>query len=351
MSRALRMLAIALFLPACDASEPLPFVPTYDPLSSEPVSSTEFCALLARNTCAVLRPCCDGSAFAFDETKCRTNARLLCEARRQKSMELGLLYDDVQAGRCVRGTAILMRECRLVTDDPVAADVVEACRVALHGTKTLGTPCDGKTPVECAPPGLGERVTCRGVCSKVELAKGGEDCIPGSIECEAGLVCDGTTLPRRCSAQIHPLGSPCDACSAGPCANDLRCGDSNFCDPDAKPAPVCAALPTDGQPCTTRGCSKPWRCDTDKGGNQVCTDGKGVGEPCGDDAECGSRLCIGFGLKLCAPPAMGDPIASESLARSEPQNYLTRTAAACQGVIPDGAGGLAPLLPFPADVK
>jgi hypothetical protein len=348
MRRAL--LAISIALVACDASEPLPYIPSYDPLSTEPVSSTEFCSLLARNTCAVLRPCCEGSAFAFDEAKCRANAHVLCEARRQKSMETGLEYDDVQAGRCVRGTAILMRDCKIVNDDPIAADVVEACKFALHGTKSVGTPCDGRSPIECAPPALGVRVSCRGICQETPLARGGEACTPGAIDCEAGLLCDANLTPRRCTALFHPLGSPCDACSVGPCASDFRCGDSNYCDPDSSPS-VCARLPEKGQTCDARGCAKPFRCDTDKSGNQVCVDGKAVGEVCGDDAECASRLCVGTGIKLCAPPAMGDPIASEALARSEPQNYLTRTASACQGVIPDGAGGLAPLLPFPTDTK
>jgi hypothetical protein len=100
-----------------------------------------------------------------------------------------------------------------------------------------------------------------------------------------------------------------------------------------------------GQPCDARGCSRPFRCDTDKSGNQTCTDGKVLGATCNDHNECASRLCIGSTIKLCAPPPMGDPIANGTESSTD---YLARTAAACEGIIPDGAGGLAPLLPFPA---
>jgi hypothetical protein len=334
-------------------------VPTYDPLSNEPVSSTEFCALLARNTCAVLRPCCNATSFAFDEIKCRANAQLLCEARKQKSMESGLLYDDFQAGRCVRGTAIMMRDCRIADDDPVVDDVVEACQQVLHGTKVIGASCDAHLLNDCAPPGLGQRVTCSTVCTKVAKAKGGESCQLGRVQCEAGLVCDGGVVgARTCTAFLHPLGAACTPCpttvapdGTSTCANDARCGRGNYCDGTATPQPVCTALPGLGEPCDGRGCQLPFRCDTDKSGRQACVDGKALGAVCGDDNECATRLCIGVGIKLCAPPAIGDPIASESLARAEPENYLARTAAACEGIIPAGAGGLAPLLPFPTDTK
>lgn len=343
-------LFIAAAVSACDTTDPTPFVPTYDPDHIEPVATTEFCSLLARNTCAVLRPCCEASLFSFDETKCRTASRALCEARRERSMELGLTYDDFQAGRCVAGTAILMQACKIVTDDPIAADVAEACRQVWHGTKVVGEACEGKLPVECAPPALGTRVSCMfGSCRVQPLAGGGEPCnVVSGASCEAGLMCEGA--PARCTALIHPLGSPCTpvSCSGDFCGD--RCGDSAYCDGTASPLPVCRPLPGAGESCSDRGCMPPLRCDTDTGGVARCTDAKPLGAPCNDPKECSSRLCIGSLVKLCAPPPFGLPIADSAIAHTDPNAYLTRLAAGCAGVIPDGAGGLAPLLRFPTDI-
>jgi hypothetical protein len=344
-----RWLLVAIFCVGCDPSEPSLYVPAYDPRSDEPVSNTEFCALLARNTCAVLRPCCNALPAAFEEVKCRAASRALCEARRTKSMELGLVYDDFQAGRCVRGTAILLPNCRM-PDDPVSADVIEACRNVWTGGKVVGEPCKFDNPVDCRPPALGVRVECRGECTIKQLLHGGESCETHPLDCESGLICPPIgTVPRVCTAKYHPLGAPCtstataesDACNA---ALD------RFCDTKTL---TCQPLPsTIGAECEpSHGCARPLRCDTDRTGKVVCTDGKPLGSSCNDDKECGSKICGGGSatlLRVCVPSGLGPPIIPRSSTGGlldphvEPVDYVNAIVAACSGVIPDGAGSLAP---------
>jgi len=332
----MKRLLITCFLLGCDATEPTPYVPDYDPSSTEAVASTEFCALLALNTCAVLRPCCNALPFAFDENKCRQASRAQCEARRQKSLEIGLRYDDVQAGRCVRGTAILLPECRS-PNDPIAADVAEACRMVFHGGRRVNEICRPENPVDCAPPALGVRVYCSGVCRVREILSGGDPCgVPPAI-CAQGLICEGQ--PARCTARFHPLGAEC-----APTTPELdRCDVSRdrYCKADATPS-VCTAMPTRGALCSSLpGCAKPWRCDVDRDGQQRCTEAKPLGQVCADDRECATKLCAGQVVKACMPAGIGAPITSVD-PKIDPNNYVARLAAACSGIIPDGAGGLAP---------
>ncbi len=337
--------ALALLLVACDPSEPTDFTPTYDPRSTEPVASTEFCALLARNTCAVLRPCCHALPFSFDEVKCRAASRSLCEARRTKSMELGLSYDDVQAGRCVRGTAILLPNCQS-PDDAAAADVSEACRNVWNGGKGIDQPCKFDNPVDCRPPRLGTRVECVGTCRERVVLSGGELCGTRPTNCATGLVCEGE--PRRCTAKYHPLGAPCTP--TGTPSSD-RCDTrlNRFCDSTTS---TCAELPTLGQKCSpSPGCARPYRCDTDRTGATVCTEAKPLGSSCNDDKECVSKICGGgvtTTFRVCVPAGLGPPIVpldpSTRLPidpHARPVEYVSAIGAACSGVIADGAGGLA----------
>lgn len=340
-----RAFALVLLLAGCDASEPDLYVPTYDPDSREPVASTEFCSLLARNTCAVLRPCCTALPFSWDEAKCRLSSRALCEARRTKSMELGLLFDDVQAGRCVRGTAILLPGCRTPSDDPLAADVREACFQAFHGNAGLGAPCDAKNPLACAPPDLGVHVACdRGACIERKLLQAGDECTGAS--CSAGLACFGD--PPRCQAIFHPLGAACTPTS--PEADRCDASRDRFC---SSTTLTCTMLPDVDQPCDLeRGCRRPWRCDIDRSGSPRCTDAKKLGEACNDDKECQSKLCSGQPeqafSRICVPSGIGPPIAPTGLAKGDPIQYVSRIAAMCSGVIPEGGGSLAPfVLPTP----
>lgn len=345
-----RVLLTLLLCLGCDSSETTPYVPTYDPRSDEPVASTEFCALLARNTCAVLRPCCNALPFAFDEIKCRSASRALCEARRTKSMELGLAYDDLQAGRCVRGTAVLLPDCRS-PDDPVAADVVEACRNVWNGGRAVGEPCKFDNPVECRPPSLGVRVECAGVCRERVVLQGGDSCALRPTACAAGLICDGE--PRRCTAKYHPLGAPCTP-TATLEADRCDARKDRFCDNEAA-QPVCKELPTLGEKCQiSPGCARPYRCDTDRTGQIACTEGKPLGASCGDDRECATKLCGGNNttlLRVCIPSGLGPPIIPLDVAtlkpidpRQRPVDYVNAITASCSGIIPDGAGSLAPFV-------
>lgn len=342
----MRRVLFALLLSGCDPSEPSLYVPSYDPRSDEPVANTEFCALLARNTCAVLRPCCTELPAAFDEVKCRAASRALCEARRQKSMDLGLTYDDVQAGRCVRGTAVLLPSCRM-PDDPVALDVIEACRNVWTGGRTVGETCKFDNPVDCRPPALGVRVECAGVCRVKNLIRGGSSCEIRPNDCEPGLICTGE--PRVCTAKYHPLGAPCTPTGT---AESDRCNASldRVCDTEKL---TCQSLPSLGEQCDlVRGCARPYRCDTDRTGKVVCAEGKSLGASCNDDKECGSKICGGGSLTLlrvCVPSGLGPPIIPTDPATRvpidphlRPVDYVSAIVAACSGVIPDGAGGLAP---------
>ncbi len=331
---------LSLGAAACDPSEPTPYVPVYDPASSEPVALLEFCGQLARNTCAVLRPCCQSGPFAFDEAKCVAAARQQCEVRRVRSLEAGLVYDDVQAGRCARGTAILFPGCRTPTDDPIAADVIEACRNAFHGTRRVGEDCDGRHAVECAPPALGVRVACElGRCRERPVLRGGDECDARPGDCAAGLVCDPSLEPRRCTARWHAEGAPCV-----PAQNRCDASADLYCDLEL-PRPVCAKRPGKGAACVPAiGCARPFRCDAARSGGNECTDAKDPFEPCNEHGECASGLCAGTSVKACLPSGIGPPIAPLGAATGDPHGYVARIAAACSGVIPDGAGSLAPFV-------
>ncbi len=354
MKREVAMLVVFLFTctAGCDTSVPTPYVPFYDPDSSEPVSSTEFCSLLARNTCAVLRPCCESGPFSFDESKCRINARAQCEARRQKSLEIALVYDDVQAGRCVRGTAILLQRCATPIDDPLADDVREACRMTFHGTAKIGQKCEGKHRLECTPPRLGAYVVCDGgTCRERPKLLGGDDCSGRISDCATGLLCVGAESPR-CTSRFHALGAACSTADEikadGPERPDIpRCGSvlDRFCDPSPTITTVgtCKALPGENERCTgTLGCRRPYRCDTDRGGDLRCIEAKPTGAMCNDDKECQSKLCVGVGLKVCVPSGFGPPIAAIEAPKKDPLVYLANISAACSGIIPAGGGSLAP---------
>ena len=100
-------------------------------------------------------------------------------------------------------------------------------------------------------------------------------------------------------------------------------------------------MPTKGDLCSSfPGCTRPYRCDTDRDGQQRCTDAKTLGQSCADDRECESRLCAGLVVKVCMPSGIGAPITTTD-PKSDPANYIARIAAACSGIIPDGAGSLA----------
>lgn len=345
MRRLLLAWMLALMMIGCDSSETSLYVPSYDPASDAPVASTEFCALLARNTCAVLRPCCAALPASFDEVKCRAASRGLCEARRVKSMELGLVYDDVQAGRCVRGTAILLPRCRMPTD-PAAADVIEACRNVWTGGNVVGETCKFEKVIDCRPPALGVRVECAGNCRVREMLPGGASCATRPNNCASGLVCAGD--PRRCTARFHPIGAPCS-----PAAGDDGCNTplDEFCDGKSL---TCQPLPSKiGAECDPSiGCATPLRCDTDRTGKITCAEGKPVGASCTDDKECGSKLCGGGSttlLRVCVPSGFGPPIIPSDPQtlepldpRLRPVDYVNAITAACSGIIAEGAGGLAP---------
>jgi hypothetical protein len=188
------------------------------------------------------------------------------------------------------------------------------------------------------PPELGVRVFCSGTCKVREILRGGDLCgVTPLATCGAGLTCEGQ--PARCTARFHPLGAECSP--ATPESDRCDVTKDRFCNAAATP-PVCATMPTKGELCSSLpGCARPYRCDTDRDGQQRCTDAKVLGQACADDRECATKLCAGQLVKACMPSGIGAPIASFD-PKSDPVNYVARIAAACSGVIPEGAGGLAP---------
>lgn len=330
-------LAVTLGVAAgCDPTDPVPYEPTVQLDGSTPLPQQTFCAALAQNVCAVLRPCCQASPYAFDEARCHAVSRALCEARRSKAHDQGLTYDDELAAKCVDGTPGLVSRCLFVspTDDPIAAEVAYACRMVFHGDRRIGEACDASSLSPCAPPASGAKVTCSGICLAIQEKKGGEACqtvdldagtscfAPGCV-CGPGLDCNG--VPPRCTARVLVEDAPCDllgtcgACTAErcltcACANGVR---STPCfDEGAPTSPRCRPLPGSGQSCTSEtGCAYGLRCDTDHG--SVCVDGKALGAVCTADTDCASRHCQG----ICLPAGIADPIN-------------------CNGAFPGGSGGL-----------
>jgi hypothetical protein len=309
---------VVLFV-ACDPSDPIPYTPTYDPRHVDPVPQVEFCAQLAQNVCAVLRPCCSSSPFAFDEGKCRIVSRSQCEARRAKSLESGLSYDDVLAGTCVEGTAILVANCALADSaiDAEVARVVDACRLVWHGDAGTGVTCDPKNPLACAPAADGVPALCLGTCTPVKRLAGGDSCgvvtdagacFPPTCVCGPGLRCQGD--PARCTGIYHPLGAPCSndvecsGCSDGSCPRRCGCEDpSDACTVVGGAVEVrrCRKFPGLGEKCYPGDrCDSGLRCDKDK--DSICVVAKPLGAPCGAALECASGRC----QAICIPGGVVD---------------------------------------------
>ncbi len=91
--------ALAALAGGCDSTEPIELVPDYQGGPDVPLAQEEFCATLAATACATIRPCCEPSPFAFDETKCRVDARAVCEARKTRALSLKYEYDPLRGAR------------------------------------------------------------------------------------------------------------------------------------------------------------------------------------------------------------------------------------------------------------
>lgn len=299
---------VALALPGCDAGEPILYEPRYEPGVEVPLPQSEFCPTLALETCAVLRPCCLASPYAFDEVKCRVDVRALCEARKVQAIaDDARRFDPIQAARCARGVAALVRECRraLPADDLDAWWVDAACARVWHGDRAAGAACPSGADVECAAE-AGRVIVCSSIhrCAPRTLLQVGEDCAPADAErcaeavcgCAPGLSCRGSVGAGRCTAYPHLLGAPCghDASQSGPVS--VECGRDRYCDP----AGICAELPGLGERCV-RGtdadlCRSGLRCDVAK--QRSCVEGKRLGSVCDADGECASAACL---RHVCVP--------------------------------------------------
>jgi hypothetical protein len=307
-----RAIAIATIVAAsaCDASEPIPFTPTEGAVDV-PLAESEFCATLALDACAVARPCCEASPFAFEEAKCRLTVRSVCEARKARALGFGpgYTYDPVLASRCAHGVAALVRDCQRVppSSDPAAWTIDEACQFVWHGTTPLGNTCSSGTSVECDQPAKGMAVCApsgKGFesCTVVQFAQAGEPCsgVVGS-QCAPGLVCDGT--PARCTAAVHPLGAPCTGATRQTGPTSDVCGRDRYCDSSG----VCAELPGAGERCSSSIyavdlCRTGYSCDTENG--NVCTDAKSLGSACSANGDCASAKCD---QNLCVPNDLTSP--------------------------------------------
>lgn len=295
----------------CDPTEPIELVPDYPGGPDVPLAQEEFCATLAANACATIRPCCAPSPFAFEEAKCRVDARAVCESRKTRALSLGYLYDPLRGARCARGVGLLVRDCRKGTQatDSLAASVDDACQVVWHGRLGKFFSCPSGNTADCDQDADGMIVCASAQCLRREALQVGEPCsypLPdrcsSSIcECAPGLTCQGA--PRRCSAAVHPLGAPCEHLGKQSDAVSPECGRDRYCDTGGH----CAELPGLGAPCTTAAlaldlCRLGFRCDLDQ--DRVCIVGKALGTNCNASPECVTGLCT---QNICAPNDVASP--------------------------------------------
>jgi hypothetical protein len=306
---------LAAVLAGCDPSEPTVYLPRYEPTEVRPIPQMSFCPLLAEQTCAVLRPCCEASPFAFDEARCRAVSRSLCEAWRQRSIDAGLVYDPWLAARCAAAASTLVEDCRAVDAqlDPLAAETTRACQQVWNRAVPLGEACVATDVLSCMQPHDVSSQCLGGWCRRTTYLEAGALC-GGSCPtcaCAPGLACRGD--PLRCSAIYHPLGAPClvdEEC--GPCtgAIDARlCAVRCACAGGAAVCPAterrCSRYPGLGEPCARGRCDEGLRCEV--GDEERCVIGKRDGVPCASDFDCASGHCE----LVCRSKGIAEPYACD----------------------------------------
>jgi hypothetical protein len=308
---ALTALAALAGVGGCDPTEPIALVPDYPDGPDVPLAQEEFCATLAANACATIRPCCAPSPFAFEETKCRVDARAVCESRRTRALGLGYLYDPLRGARCARGVGLLVRDCRKGTQaaDPLAASVDAACQVVWHARIPKRFNCPSGNTADCDQDADGMIVCASAQCLPLESLQAGESCSypypdrcsSSACQCAPGLTCQGTE--RRCSASVHALGAVCEHLGKQSDTVSAECGRDRYCDSGGH----CAELPGLDAPCTTAAlaidlCRQGYRCDVEH--DRTCIEAKTLGTNCSGNAECASGLCA---LNVCVPNDVSSP--------------------------------------------
>ena len=174
---------------------------------------------------------------------------------------------------------------------PGVGDHCEAWLKCAEGLACFGDTCT-------IPPGLGEPCLAsegfyycgEGTCDLeamvcVTPAGLGEDCT--DIDCGADYLCDSVT--NLCAAP------PSDG---QPCLNETYCAEGLVCDSKAQ---LCVVPPGDGQPCLgdhgSHYCALPYRCDLN---THLCVPLPGDGEPCLDEPDrCGEGLLCDERSGLC----------------------------------------------------
>jgi hypothetical protein len=327
----------ALTAIGCDPTEPIELVPDYPAGPDVPLAQEEFCATLAANACATIRPCCVPSPFSFEEAKCRIDARAVCESRKSRALGLGYLYDPLRGARCARGVGLLVRDCRNGTQssDPLAATVDEACQVVWHGRLEKFSPCPSGNTADCDQDADGMIVCAGAQCLQRASLQVGEPCsfpLPDRCAsaicaCAPGLTCQGT--PRRCTAATHPLGATCEHLGKQSDTVSPECGRDRYCDIGGH----CAELPGLDAPCTTAAlaqdlCRLGYRCDLDH--ERTCIEAKTLGSNCSGNAECASGLCT---QNICAPNDVSSPLLCDGaiFVDQDPVHGFVSTPAFLQG--------------------
>jgi len=252
------------FMPVCAALLAL-FACSSDD-SAGAMEATDFCQAYVDAACDGLEQCC-GGLTGVDTSACRSAANSYC----QNTL---LTVDD-------RGIA--------PTGPNVPARIVfdfdeEGAAAAIARVKSAFARCEG-LPVNVA------------FDDTHYLGEPGTECLAHQ-DCAEGTRCEHPPLAVFGTCVLAPLeGQQCsDVCSA----KDLYCGQD-------RGEPVCVALRGEGESCDELPCGEGLVClDASStiggGGRSICGKRGADGDPCSDDSQCDSFLCVNGGCSGGASP-------------------------------------------------
>lgn len=220
------------------------------------MEATDFCQAYVDAACDGLEQCC-GGITGVDASTCRSAANTYC----QESL---LTVDD-------RGIA--------PTGPNVPARIVfdfdeEGAAAAIARVKSSFARCEG-APVDVV------------FDDTHYLGEPGTECLAHQ-DCAEGTRCEHPALAVFGTCIWAPLEG--EGCSDVCAAKDLWCGQD-------RGEPVCVALRGEGESCDEVPCAEGLAClDASStiggGGRSVCGRRGADGDPCTDDPECDSYLCV-----------------------------------------------------------
>ena len=264
----------------------------------DPISESEFKALIAVLGCDAEGPCCAAAGFQYNAATCQ----LLLTASWNNSPP-NTTFDSASAVACLKW----------LQAKPACGGQNPACDSIYRGTLPTGAAC--QSDEECAPSGNLE-VNCDStdnVCTTTSRGKLGDTCDETCLAAAEGLTlcftvfeakvypvtpyahmaCDRAqglfcdTSIRQCAA-LKGAGGSCTGRSD--CAVGMNCvvsGTKGTCEPN----------PTAGQPCPSTESVILCSFDAYCGSDEVCYTLKAAGQSCTTSAEClgvcASGLCVG----------------------------------------------------------